>query len=163
MLMLGVWVEARYNDCMRGGQDNSLAELNNFVARLKTDFSRFRFREGKRFAFRPPRTIIFEPIVDYRKMQEKYKLSVLHELGHAILEHKNYATDPERLRMESEAWEKARELCLHYHILYDSEYAEGELDTYREWLHRKSCCPKCGLTRYQTHDGNYHCPLCDVL
>lgn len=137
-------------------------ELNNFVTRLKTDFVQFRFRKGKRFTFRAPRTIILEPVEDYMGAEEKYELSALHELGHALLEHRFYTTDPERLKMESAAWEKARELCLQYGVVYDTEYAEGELDTYREWLHRKSCCPGCGLTRYQTKDGRYHCPGCGV-
>lgn len=146
---------------MVGGRDEGLAELNKFMMRLKTDFGQFRFREGKKFTFRPPRTIIFEATENYWEEREKYQLSVLHELGHALLEHKFYTTDPERLRMESEAWEKAKELCLRYGVVYDSEYAETELDTYREWLHRKSCCPECGLTRYQTRDGAYHCPSCE--
>lgn len=82
-------------------------------------------------------------------------------MGHALLEHKNFATDPERLRMERAAWEKARELCTRYGIFYDEEFVEDELDTYRNWLHQKSRCPECGLTRYQTVDGKYHCPGCD--
>lgn len=146
---------------MVGGKDKTVAELNKFIAGLKKDFEQFRFREGKKFMFRPSRTIIFEPLADYLESPEKYKLSLLHELGHAILEHKFYITDPERLRMESEAWEKVRELCLRYGVNYDEEYTEGELDTYRDWLHRRSSCPECGLTRYQTRDGEYHCPLCE--
>jgi lipopolysaccharide biosynthesis regulator YciM len=35
------------------------------------------------------------------------------------------------------------------------------LDTYRDWLHRRSACPECGLTRYQTVDGRWHCPGCE--
>ena len=62
--------------------------------------------------------------------------------------------------MEVEAWEKARELC---GVLVDEELIESELDTYRDWLHQKSRCPKCGLTRFQTPDGAFHCPKCDVV
>lgn len=164
--MLGVWGGARYNDGMDGGKtarNDGLVELNNFVAGLKKDFAQLRFREGRKFAFRPPRTIILEPVCESvnAKNAEKYRLSALHEVGHALLGHKFYTTDPERLRMESEAWAKARELCLQYNIVYDTDYAEGELDTYREWLHRRSHCPECGLTRYQTKDGEYHCPGCE--
>lgn len=63
--------------------------------------------------------------------------------------------------MEREAWEKARELCERYGVEYDEEVVEAELDSYREWLHKRSRCPKCGLTRYQGGDGKYRCPECE--
>lgn len=90
-------------------------------------------------------------------------LQLLHELGHALLQHYTFATDPERLKMECAAWAKARELCEMYSIYYDEEFVEVELDTYREWLHQKSRCPYCGLTRYQDQNGVYHCPECELL
>ena len=49
----------------------------------------------------------------------------------------------------------------HKDILFDEDFIETELDTYRDWLHQRSKCKKCGLTRYQTRDGVYHCPFCD--
>ena len=128
-------------------------DLCKFVAQLQADYPKIRFRVGKKFAFRPPRTIIFA---------DGSKLELLHELGHARLEHDFYATDPERLKMERAAWEEARRLCEHYQVEYDEDLAEGALDSYRDWLHRKSCCLQCGLTRYQTRDGVYHCPGCDI-
>lgn len=89
-------------------------------------------------------------------------MELLHELGHARLEHDFYTTDIERLRMERAAWEEARRLCDQYAVEYDQEFVEMALDSYRDWLHRRSQCSKCGLTRYQTRDGKYHCPSCDL-
>ena len=63
--------------------------------------------------------------------------------------------------MEREAWEKARKLASKYEVEFDDEVAEQELDSYRDWLDAKSRCPVCGLTRYQTPDGMYHCPKCE--
>lgn len=138
-----------YNDCMHG-----------LLEQLQEDYPKLRFRRGERFSFRPPQTIFF--VLDLSNVEQKFaQLQLLHEVGHALLEHKNFATDPERLRMERAAWEKARELCTRYGIFYDEEFVEDELDTYRNWLHQKSRCPGCGLTRYQTVDGKYHCPGCD--
>ena len=85
----------------------------------------------------------------------------MHELGHALCKHTNFAMDVERLKMEREAWEKAREMASLYGVDFDDEFMECELDTYREWLHKKSRCPECGLTRFQTPDGVYHCPKCE--
>jgi rubrerythrin len=65
--------------------------------------------------------------------------------------------------MESEAWEKAKELANHYGVEIDENLVQDELDTYREWLHQKSRCPKCGLTRFQTPDSQYHCPSCETF
>ena len=65
--------------------------------------------------------------------------------------------------MESEAWGKARELASEYDIEVNEDLIQDELDTYRDWLHNKSKCKSCGLTRYQTPDGIYHCPRCENL
>lgn len=127
---------------------------DDLVARLKVDYPDFCFRKGRKFAFRPPRTIVVGP-------EEPHdSLLLLHEVGHAALKHRDFRTDAKRLKMEREAWEKARELCDEYDVRYDEEVVERELDTYRDWLDQKSRCPLCGLTRFQTPDGEYHCPHC---
>ena len=64
--------------------------------------------------------------------------------------------------MESEAWEKAKELASYYDVEMNEDLVQDELDTYRNWLHKKSRCPNCGLTRFQTSDGLYHCPQCNT-
>lgn len=63
--------------------------------------------------------------------------------------------------MERAAWDKAKELAAKYDIEINQDLIEDELDSYRNWLHIKSRCKKCGLTRYQTKDGIYHCPHCE--
>ena len=129
----------------------------DFLQRLKGDFPEFRFIEGAKFAFRPPKTIVLGPSEPFSE------LLALHEVSHAILKHKTFKIDIERLRMESKAWEKARELALKYDIEVNEDLIQGELDTYRDWLHTKSKCKRCGLTRYQTPDGVYRCPRCENL
>ena len=128
-----------------------------FIERLQRDFPDFKFKEGKKFAFRPPKTIILGPVEPF------YELLALHEVSHAILKHKDFKMDIERLKMENEAWEKAKELAKHYKIGINEDLIQDELDTYRDWLHQKSRCPKCGLTRFQTPDSQYHCPRCENL
>ena len=139
--------------------------MQELLERLEADYPELRFKPGERFCFRPARTIIFAEIPQGKEQNEQnyWCLQLLHEVGHAVLEHKNFATDPERLRMERAAWERARVLCDQYGVEYDEDFVEDELDTYRDWLHQKSCCPKCGLTRYQARDGKYYCPGCDMV
>ncbi len=126
-----------------------------FLAKIRSDFPEFRFIGGARFSFRPPKTIVIGP------EEPSDDSLLLHELGHALSKHKDFDTGAKRLKMEVEAWEKARELAPKYGVTIDEEMVESELDTYRDWLHKKSRCPKCGLTRFQTPDGEYHCPRCE--
>lgn len=128
-----------------------------FLAKIRSDFPEIKFRQGKKFAYRPPRTVIVGP------KEPGDELLLLHELGHALSGHCNFSTDAMRLKMEREAWEKARELASKYGVEFNEAAAEAGLDTYREWLHQKSSCPSCGLTRYQTPDGAYHCPRCEAF
>lgn len=129
--------------------------MNELIERLRRDYPNIRFIEGKKFAFRYPKTIRF------CLGAQNFEQLILHELGHALLGHKTYALDVERLKMEVDAWEKARELADDYGVVIDDEIMQEELDSYRDWLHQKSRCPGCGLTRFQTPDGNYHCPRCE--
>lgn len=171
-----------------------MVQTEEILGILRRDYPNLRFRSGKKFTFRPPRTIIYEQNHDSARTSRtqsdgcsvmdsnsnpcqtqpdeqnalgdnsktnRYCMQILHEVGHALLGHRSYQTDPERLRMECAAWEKARELCDIYNIYYDEDFAEEQLDSYRNWLHQRSTCPECGLTCFQTRDGVYHCPSCD--
>ena len=139
---------------LKNGYDS---EATEFLERLAGDWAEFRFVFGKKFTFRPPRTIVIGP------SEPQWQLLVLHEISHAILKHKSFKMDAERLKMETAAWEEAQKLAKRYKIEMDEDLIQEELDTYREWLHKKSRCPVCGLTRFQTPDSKYHCPRCENL
>lgn len=138
------WNELGYNE-----------DEARFFERLRQDFEELRFVRGRKFAFRPSRTIAIGPAEPFSR------LLVLHEVGHAVLKHRSFKADVERLRMEMAAWEKARELAPGYGIEWEEDVVQRELDTYRDWLHQKSRCPKCGLTRFQDAKGQYLCPRCN--
>ncbi|MBQ2660046.1 hypothetical protein IJF86_01320 [Candidatus Saccharibacteria bacterium] len=132
-----------------------MENFTNLLEKVKQSYPNFTYKTGAKFAFRPPKTIIIGP---YEPHSE---LVLLHELGHAIINKNSFKTDVERLKIESIAWEKAKSLCQEFNQEFDSDFAESELDSYRDWLHQKSTCKKCGLTRFETTDGKYHCPHCD--
>ncbi|MBR2659332.1 hypothetical protein IKD60_01065 [Candidatus Saccharibacteria bacterium] len=90
-------------------------------------------------------------------------LQTLHELGHALCGHSDFNTHIKRLKLEREAWDMAKTLCKKYHVTWNDAYVESCLDTYRDWLHTKSKCKNCGLTRYQDSSGTYHCPRCETF
>ena len=128
-----------------------------FLAKIKSDYPELKFVKGRKFAFRPPKTIIVPENGD-----EFDSLRLLHELGHALIRLWDFNTEIERLKIEVLAWEKAKELAPSYGISVNEDLIEGELDSYRDWLHQKSRCPECGLTRFQTPDGIFRCPRCSM-
>ena len=145
------------------------AKPSALLQQLQADFPDFTFKSGPKFAFHPPHTIILAE--NPSETLAKTALLTLHELGHAVSGHQDYQTHVERLKIEREAWDAAKKLFQKYQnqglipsdTPWDENFIEEQLDTYRNWLHTKSLCKTCGLTRFQTPDGTYHCPRCDIL
>ena len=126
---------------------------NSLLTRLRADYPNLEFLAGERFLFHPPATIYYE-------VNSDDYLSLLHELGHALIDKTDYNQDVELLQIESAAWDKAKELCAKYHLTFDESYAESRLDSYRDLLHYNSLCPNCALNGYEDEHQTYHCPLC---
>lgn len=138
--------------------------MDDLITSLEQDFPDLHFTYGKRFSFRPPKTIVIGP-----DEGEKTPMLLFHELGHALSGKHSYKTAVERLKIESIAWsegKKAYERCLvsgRYSLPdWDDDFVEESLDTYRDWLHSKSKCKNCGLTMFQNQDGTWECPYCST-
>lgn len=150
------------------------------VERLIRDFPEIKFKRGARRFSCQLRGGVFTVFLG--PPCPKYALLTLHELGHGLCRHKDYTTDVLRVKIESQAWERAKTVFLKYREMafdedgntkdkelarilpeWDEEFAQEQLDTYRDWLHVKSRCKKCGLTKYQTENGEYHCPRCETF
>lgn len=147
-------------------QDEKI-NLFALITHLETAYPQFTFRcREKRFKFRYPDQIFLENPEIPACPPAIFALQTLHELGHALCKHKNYDTDVSRLKIEREAWEAAKKAYLDLPktlktFTFDEDFVEDSLDTYRDWLHNRSKCKNCGLTRYQTPDGLWHCPRCE--
>jgi hypothetical protein len=123
---------------------------SDFIELLSKDYPDFKFKSGEQEHWSPktnPNSLCY---------------GVLHELAHAILDHKNYQTDFELLKMESEAWEMAIKIGKKYKIIIDADHVQNCLDTYRDWLHRRSTCPSCGTHVLQSDASNYRCYNCQT-
>jgi hypothetical protein len=115
----------------------------------------FAFSEGKQEHWSPKnKTIYFNP--------GRSCYGVLHELAHAILDHTNYHTDFELLKMESDAWDLAVKIGEKYKISIEDNHVQNCLDTYRDWLHRRSTCPSCATHVLQSNTSDYHCYNCQT-
>lgn len=85
---------------------------------------------------------------------------LLHEAGHAKLSHTNYTLDVDLLMHEVAAWEEAVRFGNQLRIPIDSEHVQDCLDTYRDWLHQRSTCPRCGIVSFQESASIYRCFNC---
>jgi hypothetical protein len=86
--------------------------------------------------------------------------ALLHEAGHALLNHQTYRSDFELLAIEVAAWERAKALAKDLNVVIGEDHIQDCLDTYRDWLHRRSLCPTCGTVSLQHPDGAYACHNC---
>jgi hypothetical protein len=85
---------------------------------------------------------------------------LLHEVGHARLNHQTYSSDLELLQKEVEAWQEALCLAGLYSLDFDEEHMQDCLDTYRDWVHKRSTCPTCYGTGLQEDRTHYICLNC---
>lgn len=131
------------------------------VANLKNQYPAINFIAGRRFYWSPEKKEVF-----YIKNSESSTavLSLLHETSHALLDHSSYRADFELLRLELAAWEKARILAVKLSIIVDEEYIQDCLDTYRDWLYKRSICPHCRTKCLQQSDYiHYRCFNCHTI
>lgn len=136
---------------MKNIRPTGIADL---ATRLTTDYPQFTFTRANR-----ARYVATEHKIYYCDNIGE----LLHELGHALLNHKNFVQDIELLQMERAAWDQAEQLARRYHVKIDRDEIEDAMDSYRDWLHRRSLCPKCGQTGLQSRDSlEYRCLNCST-
>ena len=126
------------------------------LERIITDHPQFKFHEAGHFSWKPT-----EDTVTYCLNTPGAELLLLHELAHAILGHLSALSDVELLQLESQAWKHVKtRLVPKYGLEFDEKLAVEHMDTYRDWLHKRSLCPKCDINGWQTAKDHYKCPSC---
>jgi len=134
--------------------DRTYSEL---IKKVAADYPQFKFKAGAQEHWSPKTsTITYELSEDLKNGH----FGLLHELAHALLDHQNYKSDFELLKLESQAWHKAAEIGKRYGVDIDEDHIQNCLDTYRDWLHRRSKCPSCGVHAAQTDARTYQCLNC---
>lgn len=134
--------------------------MDTLVKHLKKDFPTLAFAPSNTFAWSPKSNSIL--YIDGARDEKIAHWSLLHEVGHALLEHNSFESDFELLLLEVEAWEKAKKLAAKYEVLIDDEHIQNCLDTYRDWLYQRSTCPSCTATSMQANKHTYICINCDT-
>ena len=100
------------------------------------------------------RTVYYQPTEDGAEQL------LLHETGHALLNHAEYPDDIILVAMERAAWDTALELGKDTQVTLDDDFVEMALDSYRDWLHARSTCPNCHSLGVQKADKLYACLAC---
>lgn len=128
--------------------------------KLRTDFPDIKFVQGDAFYWSPK-----DNSVTYSQGSTQPSIarwSLLHEVSHGILKHTDYKSDFELMQLEVEAWHYAKGLAKRYGFRIDPEHIQDCLDTYRDWLHRRSTCPTCGTVSIQKDPKTYQCFNCQA-
>jgi len=130
--------------------------MEKLVARLKQDYEWITFMPGSTASWSPQdKQVTYEPSEEIPATW-----SLLHELGHALAAHSQYESDVSLLQKETEAWEKAVGISSTYKIEISDEHVQACLDTYRDWLHKRSTCPNCTGHGVQQSKALYCCVNC---
>ncbi len=128
------------------------------VDQLKAMFPAVTFIPGEMFSWSPD-----EHKITYNQddSQCKDQWALLHETGHALLNHASYSNDYELIEMEVAAWEKAKEIAAKIGTTIEEGHIQDCLDSYRDWLYKRSICPSCGTKTIQSDQCNsYSCFNC---
>jgi hypothetical protein len=132
--------------------------MRELLDKLVSDYTDVRFVAGDICSWSPKdRTVTYR--ID-RSQPDASAWALLHEAGHADLGHTTYGTDFELVQLEVAAWQRAEALAGRYGLTIDPEHIQDCLDTYREWLHRRSTCPQCGTVSLQADARTYTCFNC---
>jgi hypothetical protein len=127
----------------------------SLATKLRADFPAFTLTAGEGFLWSPS-----DKVITYDQTSDDMA-SLLHEVSHAVLDHAQYSKDIELIEMERDAWNHAvKILAARYQVHIHDNTVQAALDTYRDWLHARSTCPKCQATGLQTKKNQYKCIAC---
>ncbi len=133
--------------------------MDSLIKQVLGKYPQVKFKPGERFCWSPEeQTIYYQP-----RAGRIYYWKLLHELGHAVLGHKAYSSDIELVKLEAAAWSRAQALTRELSLKpIDDNYIQDCLDTYRDWLHKRSTCPHCGARSLQENPQQYRCFNCQL-
>jgi len=133
-----------------------MPSITSILKLLKSNYPQFSFEQGGDFLWSSSNNTIY-----YDNNAENSAVFLLHELSHALLGHSNYDRDIQLVIMERQAWDYTIKLAPQYNITVSDDMVQSTLDSYRDWMHKRSTCPKCHAIGSQTNRYIYKCPACN--
>lgn len=138
--------------------------MDLLLINLQNSFPAINFIAGNQFCWSPKTHEVFYSTDFLKNTNEMNSWSLLHETAHALLEHNSYHADYELIRLEVAAWEKARLLASDLSIEINEDHIQDCLDTYRDWIYKRSICPTCSTKCLQQQDyTSYRCFNCHTV
>lgn len=135
--------------------------MKPILKKIRADYPNVEFVEGSAFYWSPATRQIFYAYTEKKTDINSATHAILHELSHAILGHSTYTTDFELVQMEAAAWEHAKNLATRYNLTISENHIQDCLDSYRDWLYKRSICPTCSTKSIQCNEKNsYQCFNC---
>lgn len=134
-------------------------KASSVYKQIVDDYPDIKFVIGNDFSWSPDKQTVYHPSI--KNYSQLYQL--LHEVGHAKLEHRDYPSDASLIDMELAAWQyTVDKLAPRYglNLSIDDPLIESALDSYRQWLHDRSICPHCGAIGLEKSPGRYSCLSC---
>lgn len=128
------------------------------LKKMRTQYPQLKFSPSDKFYWSPETSEVF---YQQPARGKTARWSLLHETGHALLNHTSYNADFELVRLEIAAWQQAKTVGKLFGISISEDHIEDCLDTYRDWLYRRSICPNCNTKSFQQSDFvHYRCFNC---
>ena len=132
--------------------------MESTLKKLQIAYPGLSFKPGTQFCWSPE---AHEIHYQTAASGPKAVWSLLHETGHALLEHASYQADFQLIKLEVAAWEKAKELAAAIGVVINEDHIQDCLDTYRDWLYKRCICPTCRTKCLQQNDyAHYRCFNC---
>lgn len=129
--------------------------------RIAKDFPQFEFIPANFFMWSPHELAIY---YDTKRVKKNDGLiALVHEIGHATLDHRLYRFDAELLKMEMDAWDEARKLANRYGLTVDEDHISRCIKTYDDWLTKRATCPDCSNFSLQRGRDEYSCFGCGAV
>ncbi len=128
------------------------------IQQIADDYPQFNFRSADIFYWSPKNGCVC--YIEDQLFDLDGIFQLLHELGHALLGHRYFNSSIHLLKIEAEAWQKATIVAKNYDLVIPQNTIESSLDSYRDWLHRRSVCPECESISVESDTNHYHCFTC---
>jgi Zn finger protein HypA/HybF involved in hydrogenase expression len=132
-----------------------MLSIHSLLPKLKKAYPSLKFESGSSFRWSPSKKTVY-----YDEKEDTQWVILIHELAHGLLGHADYSKDVQLLNMERKAWDKALEVAVGFHETISEDTIEAHLDSYRDWLHKRSSCPHCQAIGLQIKKQVYSCPAC---
>lgn len=132
----------------------------SLIRTLEATYPEVSFVASDSFYWSPRKKVV--NFVDELLSKESGSWSLLHEVGHALLDHTTFTSDFELVKLELAAWNKAQEIAKKVKIEIPDNHIQDCLDTYREWLYLRSTCPHCTSAGQQIKTSVYSCFNCNT-